>query len=175
METGHLLIKRVESDAEREAAFELRMRVFVQEQGVPLEEEVDEHDASAVHVIALAGGRVVGTGRAVFPAQPPAAPADREAEDTRIQSRAGQDSAGRIGAGQARIGRMAVEEAWRRRGLGGRVLEALEAEARRMGMREAVLAAQTRATGFYASHGYREEGAVFLDAGIDHILMRKRL
>jgi predicted GNAT family N-acyltransferase len=149
METGHLLIKRVESDAEREAALELRMRVFVQEQGVPLEEEVDEHDASAVHVIALAGGRVVGTGRAVFPPQG--------------------------SYRQVKIGRMAVDAAWRRRGVGGRILAALEVEARRMGMREAVLAAQTRATGFYASHGYREEGAVFLDAGIDHILMRKRL
>ena len=78
-------------------------------------------------------------------------------------------------SGLARIGRMAVEKAWRRRGVGSRVLEALEADAKGMGMVEAVLAAQTRATGFYASHGYREEGAVFPDAGIDHILMRKRL
>jgi predicted GNAT family N-acyltransferase len=160
METGHLLIKRVESDAEREAAFELRMRVFVQEQGVPLEEEVDEHDASATHIIALAGGRVVGTGRAVFPPQGSYSPAGGRAE---VKSR------------QVKIGRMAVDEAWRRRGVGGRILAALEVEARRMGMREAVLAAQTRATRFYESHGYGEEGAVFLDAGIDHILMRKRL
>lgn len=161
METG-LVVKRVESAAELEAALDLRMRVFVREQGVPIEEEVDEHDASAAHVIALAGGRVVGTGRAVYPPPPPAGGG---AGDARARSR----------PGLARIGRMAVEKAWRRRGVGSRVLEALEADAKGMGMVEAVLAAQTRATGFYTSHGYREEGAVFPDAGIDHILMRKRL
>ena len=161
METG-LVVKRVESAAELEAALDLRMRVFVREQGVPIEEEVDEHDASAAHVIALAGGRVVGTGRAVYP---PPTPAGGGTGDARARST----------SGPARIGRMAVEKAWRRRGVGSRVLEALEADARGMGMVEAVLAAQTRATGFYASHGYREEGTVFPDAGIDHILMRKRL
>ncbi len=166
METG-LVVKRVESAAEMEAALDLRMRVFVREQGVPIEEEVDEHDASAAHVIALAGGRVVGTGRAVYPSP---APAGGGAGDAFIQTKTGQTT-----SGPARIGRMAVEKAWRRRGVGSRVLEALEADAREMGMGEAVLAAQTSATGFYASHGYGEEGAVFPDAGIDHILMRKRL
>ncbi|MCE2404951.1 MAG: GNAT family N-acetyltransferase [Dehalococcoidia bacterium] len=165
METGRLVVKRVESAAELEAALDLRTRVFVREQGVPIEEEADEHDASATHVIALTGGRVVGTGRAVFPTQLPPRPTDGEARDTGVQTT----------PGQVRIGRMAVEQAWRRCGVGSRVLEALEAEARRVGMEEAVLAAQTNATGFYASHGYREEGAVFPDAGIDHILMRKRL
>ena len=54
-------------------------------------------------------------------------------------------------------------------------LDALEAEARRRGLREAELNAQTYAILFYSSHGYAEEGTVFLDAGIDHVLMRKRL
>ena len=160
MATPQVTIKLLESDAERRAAFELRRRVFVEEQGVPLEEEVDEHDHSATHVVAVAGGRVVGTGRAVF--------LPRETPDL-----AGGNS--ESPSTQVKIGRMAVDEGWRRRGLGGRILDVLEAEARLRGMGEAELNAQTSAISFYASHGYTEEGPVFLDAGIDHVLMRKRL
>ncbi len=150
----------MESDAERRAAFELRRRVFVEEQGVPLEEEVDEHDDSATHVVAVAGGRVVGTGRAVFPPQGTPAPVGGKSQTPHTR---------------VKIGRMAVDEGWRRRGVGGRILDALEAEARLRGMGEAELNAQTYAIPFYSSHGYAEEGPVFLDAGIDHVLMRKRL
>ena len=158
-----LTVKRADSSAEREAAFALRLRVFVHEQGVPIHEEIDEHDASAVHVVALADGRVVATGRAVFPSSTPPGPAGAQADDDPAKSDG------------VRIGRMAVARAWRRRGVGGRVLAALESEARSRGVGEAVLAAQTQATRFYESHGYRREGSVFLDAGIDHVLMRKRL
>ena len=155
-----VIIKLVESGAERRAAYALRSRVFVHEQRVPLEEEVDEYDESATHVVAVVAGRVVGTGRAVFFSQGTLDRPGRESGDFHPQ---------------VRIGRMAVEAAWRRRGVGGRILEALEAEGRRRGIREALLNSQTYVSQFYASHGYVQEGPVFLDAGIDHVLMRKRL
>ena len=49
-------------DARAEAA-PIRFVVFVDEQKVPAEIELDEHDAVCVHVIARDGGRAVGTGR----------------------------------------------------------------------------------------------------------------
>ncbi len=73
------------------------------------------------------------------------------------------------------IGRMAVAAKWRGRGLGGRVLEALVAEARRQGFEAAVLNAQVQAEPFYAAHGFAAEGEVFMDAGIPHRTMRRRL
>src|SRR5258708_4155819 len=42
-------------------AFALRYEVFVDEQGVPRELEVDEHDAGATHLVAIRDDRVIGT------------------------------------------------------------------------------------------------------------------
>ena len=73
------------------------------------------------------------------------------------------------------IGRMAVARAWRGRGIGGRVLQALIADARARGLTEVVLNAQLSAEAFYRRHGFAPEGGVFMDAGIEHRAMRKRL
>ena len=142
----NLVVKLVETEREHQAALIVRVRVFVQEQGVPVEEELDEDDLAATHAIAIVNGEVVGTGRVLYP-----------------------DS------GDARIGRMAVDEAWRRKGIGSHVLMSLEEAARQRGIREAILHAQTYVKSFYASHGYIEEGEVFLEVGIEHVQMRKRL
>ena len=41
----------------------IRFEVFVEEQGVPAEIELDEHDAQCLHALARADGRAVGTAR----------------------------------------------------------------------------------------------------------------
>ncbi len=74
-----------------------------------------------------------------------------------------------------RIGRMAVLEAWRGRGVGAAMLVALMDEARRRGFKETHLHAQSHAKAFYARHGYVTEGEEYLEAGIPHIGMRARL
>ena len=56
-------VKLVENASEMEAAKAIRIRVFVHEQGVPMEEEMDEADADAIHALALLGTLPVGTGR----------------------------------------------------------------------------------------------------------------
>ena len=139
-------VKRVETEAELEAAIGVRFRVFVAEQSVPPEEELDEADASAIHAIALVNGSVVGTGRLIL--------SDR---------------------GAAQIGRMAVDAAQRRRGIGGKILEFLEGEARSQGCGHAVLHAQEYVKEFYAAHGYQEQGEPFLEVNIPHVEMRKEL
>jgi len=140
------VVKTVEGRVEMDAAIAIRFRVFVDEQGVAPEEERDALDASALHVIALSNGTTIGTGRLVHTAP-----------------------------GDCQIGRMAVDRPWRRQGIGSMILSHLEDEARRLGIRQAVLHAQTYVKAFYAAHGYREEGEVFTEAGIEHVLMRKAL
>ena len=139
-------VKLVETEAELEEAIGVRMRVFVIEQAIPAEEELDQEDATATHIIAHCRGRVIGAGRLVL----------------------GEDLT-------ARIGRMAVDQPWRRQGVGGRILQYLEAEARSQGMVRASLHAQEYVKGFYAAHGYREHGDLFLEVDIPHIEMRKEL
>jgi len=73
----------------------------------------------------------------------------------------------------ARIGRMAVDIEWRRKGIGGRLLRFLEAEATAQGVSTYILNAQEYVKDFYAAHGYVERGETFLEADIVHILMRK--
>ena len=146
MADSSVFVKLVESEAELEAAIGVRFRVFVSEQNVPAEEELDEEDAGATHVIALHQGSTVGTGRLLS-----------------------RDAATAI------IGRMAVDQSWRRQGVGGLILEFLEQEARTQGMRRSVLHAQDYVKSFYAAHGYLEYGDTFMEVNIPHIEMRKDL
>ncbi len=140
-----LTVKLVETEEEMEGALSVRFRVFVAEQQVPMDEELDEFDASATHAIVLSQGEVVATGRIVY---------------------GNEDSA-------ARIGRMAVDMEWRRKGLGGRLLTFLEEEAASRNVSTYILNAQEYVKQFYANHGYVELGETFLEADIVHILMRK--
>ena len=141
-----LVVKTADTEAERAAAYALRREVFVVEQGVPEDLERDGLDPGATHVVALEGGRCVGTGRLVVQA-----------------------------GGVGRVGRMAVDRALRRRGAGDRVLEALEEHSRAAVLREIELHAQCYVEAFYANRGYVRAGEVFEEAGIDHVVMRKRL
>ncbi len=139
----NITIRLVETEEDMEAAVGIRFRVFVDEQSVPAEIELDEYDAVATHAIAIEGGEAIATGRMYF-------------ED-----------------GGAHIGRMAVEQTHRRRGVGGLVLRFLEDEARSQGATEVVLHAQDYVKAFYAAHGYTEHGDTFMEAGILHVEMRK--
>ena len=141
-----VVVKLVETEAELEGAIGVRFRVFVAEQSVPPEEELDDADATATHAIAVSHGKVIGTGRLIV-----------------------QDEATAV------IGRMAVDLEWRRHGVGGRILTFLEQEARSRGLRQSLLHAQEYVKSFYASHGYAEHGDVFLEVGIPHVEMRKGL
>lgn len=77
---------------------------------------------------------------------------------------------GRLDA-QGRIGRMAVLDSWRSRGVGRELLAVLLALARAQGMPEVVVHAQSAVAGFYRRAGFRERGQPFTEAGIEHQLM----
>lgn len=70
------------------------------------------------------------------------------------------------------IGRMAVLQGWRGRGVGSGLLKELMQMAHEAGFTEVRLNAQTHALLFYARHGFLVEGPIFLDAGIEHRHMR---
>lgn len=73
------------------------------------------------------------------------------------------------------IGRMAVAESARGRGIGAAVLAVLEQRARDLGLAQVDLHAQVHAVGFYDKAGYAAYGPVYLEAGIEHQSMRKAL
>lgn len=132
-------------DAAIEAAKELRLRVFSEEQGVSPEAEIDGLDPASTHLVALRRGSVVATCRLRYP------------------------------QGHCKLERMAVEKNFRQIGIGTVLLAEAEREALRQGVSEMVLHAQRQVEGFYASCGYLVEGDTFLSEGIPHVQMRKRL
>ncbi len=69
------------------------------------------------------------------------------------------------------IGRMAVLEAWRKKGVGSSLLRCLLNEARRRGIHPVSLHAQAHAVGFYLRFGFRVSGGAFTEAGITHVKM----
>jgi predicted GNAT family N-acyltransferase len=137
-----LRIELMDWNAARAEASRIRLAVFVEEQRVPPEIEMDDKDAVCVHALAYAQGRAVGTGR-LLP--------------------------------DGHIGRMAVLKENRSLGVGSAILERLVEEARRRGMPQVVLSAQTHALGFYRRHGFMAAGEVFEEAGIPHQEMRRML
>ncbi len=73
------------------------------------------------------------------------------------------------------IGRMAVKKNARGQGVGGALLNALVELARQRGDKCAMLNAQAIAEPFYAAHGFARDGVEFMEAGIPHIGMAKKL
>src|SRR5512134_3820760 len=59
-------VTRATSRDDIRKAFAIRMRVFVREQDVPAEIELDHDDAKAIHFLALVSGKAVGTARVVL-------------------------------------------------------------------------------------------------------------
>lgn len=140
-----LEVRPARTAEEVEAALALRRAVFVDEQGVPVDEEVDEHDRTAMHVLALRDGELAGTMRLV-------------------------DEGDAL-----RLGRLAVAGPARGRGVAAALLDEADRVARERGVRRIVLSAQTRALGLYERAGYVARGSAFLDAGIEHVAMERSL
>jgi predicted GNAT family N-acyltransferase len=138
-------VRPARDQAEVDAALALRYEVFCVEQGVSLAEERDGRDGEAVHLVVVDDGEVVGTCRLL-------------AEGSEVK-----------------LGRMAVATSHRGRRLAAALLVEAEAQAREMGGRRIVLAAQLTAQGVYERAGYAPYGDVFLDAGIEHVMMAKAL
>jgi predicted GNAT family N-acyltransferase len=138
-----LRIVPIENAEQMQQAWDIRRRVFIEEQHVPEEIEMDEDDAHAFHALALLDGIPVGCGRYV-------------------------SHGSEVKPGEVKIGRMAVLPDLRTRGIGREILLFLMHVARERGYEHAVLHAQMTAEGFYLKNGYTPIGEVFEEAGIAH-------
>lgn len=134
---------------EREKAYAIRCKVFIEEQNVPEEIEMDEYDqhADTKHLLLINDkGDAVGTARF----RP-------------------------YGDGILKIERVAVLAEQRGSGAGRMIMEAIEKEAQKAGYKCMKLGAQLHARPFYESLGYQPYGEVYVEAGIEHIDMLKRI
>ncbi len=73
------------------------------------------------------------------------------------------------------IGRVAVLKEYRQKGFGKSIISALIDEASRLGIQRVFLGAQLHAVDFYKKLGFSEYGEIFLDAGIEHIHMERKI
>lgn len=128
-----------------DACMAIRRTVFVQEQNVPEELEQDDHDATAVHLLAVADGVPVGTARLL------------------------------IDGTTAKIGRVALLPQARGKGAGAALMRAALDELRARGVTTAKLGAQTHALVFYEKLGFSAYGPEYDDAGIPHRDMSRTL
>ncbi len=138
-------IRWAQGPGDLQGAIALREEVFVREQNVPLEEELDGRDEEALHLLALDGARVVGTLRLLF-------------DGTTVK-----------------VGRVAVARDARRLGLAAAMLAEALAEARRRGCTRARLASQVEVVPLYERAGFVVESGVFEEAGIPHVWMGRPL
>jgi predicted GNAT family N-acyltransferase len=134
------------ADDDVQAAFALREDVFHGEQHVPLEEELDELDRDAQHLVALdSDGRVIGTLRLLSFGD------------------------------EAKIGRVVVAADWRRRRIASQMLHIALARAREQRFTRVRLAAQIVAVALYEQAGFAVESEPFDEAGIAHVWMGQQL
>jgi len=138
MKKSAVTIKRVSSQAELVQVLAIRIRVFVKEQRVPADIELDTDDQRAIHFLAIKSGKAVGTARVVMK------------------------------HGNAKIGRMAVLKSYRGKGVGAKLLKHAVSTAQRLRARKIYLHAQVAVIGFYERLGFRAVGRVFDEAGIAH-------
>ena len=135
-----------QTEADLQACLEVRRRVFVVEQSVPEELEVDEYESVSTHVLVRAHRQPIGAAR--FRASP---------------------------SRSAKFERVAIVAPARGLGLGARLMRELHRLAREAGYDTGVLSAQVPVISFYERLGYIAEGPVYMDAGIPHRTMRRGL
>ncbi|KAF0816821.1 MULTISPECIES: GNAT family N-acetyltransferase [unclassified Cytobacillus] len=138
-------VKVVSSEQEMQDAFSIRKQVFVGEQNVPLEEEIDQFEDEAVHFVLYNKGIPAGAGRF------------------------------RTVDGNGKVERICVLKEHRKSGSGKAIMDKIEELARKQGLPALKLNAQTQAIPFYEKLGYQVISEEFMDAGIPHRTMKKTI
>jgi predicted GNAT family N-acyltransferase len=138
-------VKVVENEIELEDSFSVRRTVFIDEQNVPAEEEIDQHEDECTHFVAYHEGSPIAAGRF------------------------------RVVDGYGKVERICVLKEARNTGSGKAIMREIEAYALKKDLHKLKLNAQTHAIPFYAGLGYEVVSEEFLDAGIPHKTMIKKI
>lgn len=134
-----LVVKPVNSIEDKTAVLYIRMKVFVEEQNCPLDEEITPEENSANYFLLVYKGVNVGTIRYY------------------------------IDNGYYHIGRFAILSAYRKMGLGRILFQWLEEYLyRNNGKITIAFNGQAYLKDFYESLGYTTDGKIVMDAGIKH-------
>jgi predicted GNAT family N-acyltransferase len=140
----HVLI--VDNEEQLQDAYSVRKIVFVEEQNVPLEEEIDQYEEDATHFVLYDEDQSVGAGRF------------------------------RVVSGIGKVERICVLPSYRSsKGAGRLIMETIEEYAKTKEMHVLKLNAQTHDEPFYVKLGYETVSDVFMDAGIPHVTMTKNI
>ena len=129
----------------RDAAYAIRYAVFVKEQGISVELEIDDYDPIAEHALAFVDDQCVATARVYLDEQDPS---------------------------KAKLGRMAVLQDFRSQGIGTALLGETIRAGMMQGASVFELHAQQSAAPFYAQLQFKPDGAIFDEVGIPHQRMR---
>ncbi|HHV8703023.1 TPA: GNAT family N-acetyltransferase [Staphylococcus aureus] len=140
------MFSKVNNQKMLEDCFYIRKKVFVEEQGVPEEIEIDEYESESIHLIEYDNGQPVATARI------------RPINETTVK-----------------IERVSVIKSHRRQGMGRMLMQAIESLAKDEGFYVATMNAQCHAIPFYESLNFKMRGNIFLEEGIEHIEMTKKL
>lgn len=129
-----------------EQVFLIRTKVFINEQNVPFAEEIDEFEDTAIHFLVVDDNN-----------EPIAASRMRDV------------------AGKAKIERVCVLPEYRQQHVGKKLMEFIEKVAVAKKFKVIIVDAQMQALNFYKKLGYNVCSEVFLDAGIKHCRMEKKI
>jgi predicted GNAT family N-acyltransferase len=138
-------VKVCENEKELQDAFSVRRTVFIDEQNVPEDEEIDLFEEDSVHFVSYQEGTPVAAGRF------------------------------RVVDGFGKVERICVLKEARNTGAGKAIMREIEAYALKKALHKLKLNAQTHAIPFYANLGYEVVSEEFLDAGIPHKTMIKKI
>jgi predicted GNAT family N-acyltransferase len=141
-----LTVKVASTPFEKEQAMAVRRTVFIEEQEVPADIEMDRHDATAVHFVGYQLEQPIAAGRI------------REIE-----------------SGTGKVERVCVLPEFRGQHVGVLIMEAMEEHARSIGLFKLKLNAQSYAIPFYEKLGYTITSPEFFEAGISHHSMEKQI
>ncbi|GGK04924.1 N-acetyltransferase [Lentibacillus kapialis] len=140
-----MIIRAVETPEEKQLAYDVRTTVFVHEQNVPPEVEIDEFDGEAIHLIGYENDVPIAASRIRF-----------------------IDNYGKLE-------RICVLKNQRGNACGSEMIRTMENVIKKEGYKKAILNAQTHAIDFYQRLGYDVVSGEFMDAGIPHVTMTKEL
>lgn len=127
------------------SCFNIRAIVFCEEQGIQYFDEFERDEFSSVHILGLLNNEPIATGKM------------------------------KMINGKMKFERIAVRKKWRRTGVGSALVQFMLEKSNEMGVFNIQFNAQSNVSIFYEKLGFQKKGNPFLEVGIEHILMEKRI